>query len=206
MELPSAVYNADHVVEVLVGEQSPSGVVNPLDGANQAFDLLTTGRSGTLHLTDAAAYQAWYEAFRHRFRYLEAAGGVVSTGSAILVIHRLGNLDLPKGKIEPGENPAQAAVREIEEETGLHGVFVQANVQPFCTWHVYEQRGEWHLKKTWWFACGVSIADTALTPQHEEGIAAAWWMPLVELTPETLPTLPTWPTIRRVLAWYTGLR
>lgn len=31
---------------------------------------------------------------------------------------------LPKGKIEPGESPAETAVREVFEETGVHGTVV----------------------------------------------------------------------------------
>jgi 8-oxo-dGTP pyrophosphatase MutT (NUDIX family) len=36
---------------------------------------------------------------------------------------RRGDLEwvLPKGHLEPGESPAQAAVREVEEETGIRG-------------------------------------------------------------------------------------
>ena len=44
-------------------------------------------------------------------------------GECLLVLHRrkLGNVydAIPGGKIEDGETPAEAAVREIEEETGL---------------------------------------------------------------------------------------
>jgi 8-oxo-dGTP pyrophosphatase MutT (NUDIX family) len=205
MELPFSVFNADHVVEVVVGQNTPAGTVSATEGAAEAFERLTTGQSGTIHLGTEADHQAWYAAFCQRFRYLEAAGGVVAAESAVLVIRRLGKLDLPKGKIETGENPAEAAVREIEEETGLRGVTLRTDVPPHCSWHIYNQQGVWHLKKTWWFACRLPIA-AALTPQHEEGITAAWWMPRAELTPEALPSLPTWPTIRRVLAWYTGLR
>lgn len=40
----------------------------------------------------------------------------------ILVIHRTayGDVTLPKGKVDPGESLPQTAVREVEEETGLH--------------------------------------------------------------------------------------
>lgn len=56
---------------------------------------------------------------------VEAAGGVVVRRRAdgapeTLVIHRprYDDWSLPKGKLEPGEDHAQAAVREVEEETG----------------------------------------------------------------------------------------
>ena len=54
-----------------------------------------------------------------------AAGGVVlradGGGSEIAVIHRpkYGDWTLPKGKLDPGEGFEQAALREVEEETGL---------------------------------------------------------------------------------------
>jgi 8-oxo-dGTP pyrophosphatase MutT (NUDIX family) len=39
----------------------------------------------------------------------------------IVLVHRLGYDDwsLPKGKLHPGETEAQAALREVQEETGL---------------------------------------------------------------------------------------
>ncbi|MGZ8665974.1 MAG: NUDIX hydrolase [Solirubrobacterales bacterium] len=54
-----------------------------------------------------------------------AAGGVVvrdaGPASRIVVIHRpkYGDWTLPKGKLDPGEGFEQAALREVEEETGL---------------------------------------------------------------------------------------
>lgn len=57
---------------------------------------------------------------------MQAAGGVVSRageGGAheVLLVHRPKYRDwtLPKGKLEPGESHEQAALREVEEETGL---------------------------------------------------------------------------------------
>jgi len=53
-----------------------------------------------------------------------AAGGVVSRrtarGREYLVVHRRRYDDwtLPKGKLKAGESPEQAALREVEEETG----------------------------------------------------------------------------------------
>ena len=54
---------------------------------------------------------------------MQAAGGVVwrPPGPVIAVIHRPRHRDwsLPKGKLDRGEGFEQAALREVEEETGL---------------------------------------------------------------------------------------
>ena len=58
---------------------------------------------------------------------VQAAGGVVWRRSAagggleVLVVHRprYDDWSLPKGKLTDGETPAAAALREVEEETGL---------------------------------------------------------------------------------------
>lgn len=42
----------------------------------------------------------------------------LNTGK-MLLIQRNGRWDLPKGKVEPGETLLQAALREVEEETGI---------------------------------------------------------------------------------------
>lgn len=54
-----------------------------------------------------------------------AAGGLVVrpalTGHEVMLVHR-GRYDdwsFPKGKLDPGESPADAALREVHEETGL---------------------------------------------------------------------------------------
>jgi 8-oxo-dGTP diphosphatase len=52
---------------------------------------------------------------------VEAAGGVIVRNGAVLVVHRreYDDWSLPKGKLDPGETWEDAAVREVEEETGL---------------------------------------------------------------------------------------
>lgn len=54
-------------------------------------------------------------------RTVEAAGGVVEQGGRIAVVHRprYDDWSLPKGKLDRGETFEQAALREVEEETGL---------------------------------------------------------------------------------------
>jgi 8-oxo-dGTP diphosphatase len=52
---------------------------------------------------------------------IEAAGGVVTRDGLFAVVHRSKYDDwtLPKGKLDAGETFEQAALREVEEETGL---------------------------------------------------------------------------------------
>jgi 8-oxo-dGTP diphosphatase len=56
---------------------------------------------------------------------VEAAGGVIvrdgEAGTEVCVVHRprYGDWSFPKGKLDPGESFEEAALREVEEETGL---------------------------------------------------------------------------------------
>lgn len=57
---------------------------------------------------------------------VECAGAIVRDDAGRLLLVRrgrppaLGHWSVPGGRIEPGENAAAAAVREVREETGLH--------------------------------------------------------------------------------------
>ena len=52
---------------------------------------------------------------------VEAAGGVVVRDGLVCLVHRprYDDWSLPKGKLDAGEGFEQAALREVEEETGL---------------------------------------------------------------------------------------
>ena len=55
-------------------------------------------------------------------KHVTSAGGVVFLGKKVLLLRKInGDWVLPKGKIEAGETPDQTAVREVFEETGIHG-------------------------------------------------------------------------------------
>ena len=107
-------------------------------------------------------------ALKETFRMAPAAGGVVVADGKIVTITRNGIPDLPKGHIEKGENPEQAALREVEEETGIDKLHIVKELP--STWHCYQLGEEWRLKRTYWYLMESEEAIQA-KPQTEEGIS-----------------------------------
>jgi 8-oxo-dGTP diphosphatase len=56
-----------------------------------------------------------------------AAGGVVMRDGQVALVHRprYDDWTLPKGKLDPGESFEEAAVREVQEETGIRARLVR---------------------------------------------------------------------------------
>ena len=97
------------------------------------------------------------------------------TGPSVLLIRDpYNNWGLPKGHIEGGETPEQAAVREVEEETGLSRLDVVAQL-PTIDWY-FRDRGKL-VHKFCHFFLVVSPSGDAV-PQLDEGITACMWLPL----------------------------
>lgn len=108
------------------------------------------------------------------FKLVEAAGGVVANAQGqLLFIFRRGFWDLPKGKIDAGEQPDEAALREVTEETGIEHLTLRHPIM--TSYHTYRNsKDERVLKPTYWYA--MQTTDTQLTPQTEEDIERAVWM------------------------------
>ncbi len=107
-------------------------------------------------------------ALRETFQMAPAAGGVVAKDGEIVSITRHGIPDLPKGHIEKGESPEQAALREVEEETGIDKLHIVRRLP--STWHCYMEHEEWRLKQTYWYLME-SEEKVQPEPQTEEGIS-----------------------------------
>lgn len=124
---------------------------------------------------------------------VNAAGGLVrNENGEVLLIHRNGKWDLPKGHQEEGEDIRDTAVREVMEETGISGITLGKHI---CTTnHTYFRDGKMHLKHTWWYDMECS-SDAALIPQTEEGIEAVEWVKWHDLPPYLQNT---YATIRQV--------
>lgn len=115
---------------------------------------------------------------RERATHETSAGGVVVRrgidGLAVLLIRdSYRNWGFPKGHVEAGEECAAAALREVQEETGLEGLRVRGPIQAI-DWY-FRFKGRLIHK-----VCHFYLMETeheATSPQHDEGITACRWEP-----------------------------
>ena len=109
---------------------------------------------------------------------VEAGGGVVfrvlHDEPEILLIHRRGVWDLPKGKLDPGETLVHCAAREVAEETAVG--FPMVIKKLLKTTHYYEENSTPIEKQTGWYIMVTSQEQGE--PQSEEQITELCWMPL----------------------------
>ena len=139
----------------------------------QYLDLLDKNQETAAVALYAENEETLWADFRSCFTILEAAGGFVTNPqNELLVFFRRGAWDMPKGKIDPGETPEAAAVREVQEETGLQEVALGEFVMH--TWHTYRLKDERILKKTWWYK--MTTPETSVIPQTEEDIERIEWV------------------------------
>lgn len=110
----------------------------------------------------------------------KAAGGLVyNKDGEVLFIFRNGKWDLPKGGIEKGEKRKDAAMREVEEETGVGKLTVTGKLPK--TYHVFKRNGKYKLKVTYWYEMKSSFSGE-FQPQLEEGIEKVAWLKPEEIT------------------------
>jgi 8-oxo-dGTP pyrophosphatase MutT (NUDIX family) len=132
---------------------------------------------------------AMYFALRPRARVV-----ITDTSGRLLLVQGMWKLwyddngwSLPGGGIDPGESPAQAAARELDEELGI--ATTPAELQPVAR----EWLGEYGIGGTV-HLFSLKIQDNVpLTPQSHEIAAARWY------TTDELQALPLKSDVRRAL-------
>ena len=83
---------------------------------------------------------------------------------------------LPKGHVEEGESPSEAALREVEEETGLRDLRLGERLVTI-DWRFRAGEQEIH-KYTTFFLMHSARGDPV--PKQDEGITDCDWVPLSE--------------------------
>lgn len=151
-----------------------SGLINEIEKSDKAINFLLQNNDNEL----------LWECFKRQFVEIPAAGGLVQgSDQSLLFIRRLGVWDLPKGKIDKGETPEIAAIREVEEECGVKGLKIIRQLD--STYHIYRSPflkfpDNLVLKETKWFLMSCDD-DQTLVPQSEENIEEVRWFAVNEL-------------------------
>jgi len=112
-----------------------------------------------------------------------SAGGVVfrvANGQPLFLLIRdsYQNWGFPKGHLEAGEAPENAAVREVAEETGLHALSVRQQIDTI-DWF-FRFRGQLIHKVCHFYL--IETTESSTSPQRAEGITACRWMSFDEAT------------------------
>jgi len=109
---------------------------------------------------------------------VSAAGGYVACplphDVALLLIHRRGVWDLPKGHQDPGEDLETCALREVGEEVGIEDLHLVRGLG--TTQHGYPEGKTYAVKTTHWYLMRTS--ERSFHPERGEGIrrvASARW-------------------------------
>jgi ADP-ribose pyrophosphatase YjhB (NUDIX family) len=141
----------------------------------------------------ADAPKACWKKLRTRFRIIVAAGGlVINSKGEFLMIKRLGLWDLPKGKLERGEDIVDCAIREVEEECQVFGLGVTGHI--CTTYHVMRRDKNKYLKESRWYMMRTNQTAGGI-PQKEEGIEKVKWVTKSELKKKLNKS---WPSILEV--------
>lgn len=155
------------------GDCIPEGcVVIENEGMEECFYELTHGKDVYIPYCDGWKQKLSRHIDEH-FIYVRAAGGVVTAPDGErLMIFREGRWDLPKGMVELGESTEHAAVREVQEETGVGDITLGPLL--LTTLHIYDKYGGWHIKETYWYEMFTQAKKTP-SPQTVENISEAVW-------------------------------
>jgi ADP-ribose pyrophosphatase YjhB (NUDIX family) len=112
-----------------------------------------------------------------------SAGGVVVRRDDhrvlfLLIRDSYRNWGFPKGHVEEGEAPECAALREVQEETGIEELELRAELQTI-DWY-FRFRGRLIHKVCHFYLMETLRAHTS--PQRSEGITACRWEPFERAT------------------------
>ena len=103
---------------------------------------------------------------------------------------------MPQGGVDPGEDPQTAALRELEEETGITADLVEI-IAKSRTWLPYELphdlvsklwKGKYRGQEQKWFLIRFKGTDDQINIETEHQEFRAWrWLPVADLVDNIVP-------------------
>lgn len=140
----------------------------------------------------------------------QAAGGIVFDGDKVLLLRKTeeGVVVLPKGHIDPGETPEQAAVRETIEETGFTDLEVLADLGTLQS--QYPKNGKWYIRDEYYFVMRLVTQQRGQVgdyddAEHDLVTFERLWIPAAEA--EALMSFePARSFVRRAVEWWQTAR
>ena len=119
---------------------------------------------------------------------LSAGGVVIDSRRMILVVNQRGSSwSLPKGHVDPGEEPLDAAIREIGEESGIDDLKLLDTLGAYGRYRIGlnsgEDKTEWKIILLFLFKTG----QNELKPRDPHNPQACW------VKPEEVESLLTHP-------------
>lgn len=101
---------------------------------------------------------------------------------------------LPQGGVDKGEEPHEAALRELREETGTDRAEILRGTQDWMSYDVPSEisdrlwKGKWRGQAQRWFAMRFTGADSDIDIATEHPEFAAWrWAPMAEIVAGIVP-------------------
>ena len=99
---------------------------------------------------------------------------VLLTRRSMQLSNHRGEISFPGGRLDPDETYEQAALREADEEVGLHpaSVTVVGRLQPIAT----------HVSRSWIVPVVARVAERFDLHGHPDEVDRVLWLPLRDLT------------------------
>jgi len=121
--------------------------------------------------------------------YLGIKAIIQNAQGAVLVLKSAGgHWDLPGGRIQLGEEPLEALLREVKEETGLESLSgIRADVMALTTIAIREPHHPPTGLILWYHTCHLDAASSHVLVLSAEHIDAAWVEPDVAKNLTGLP-------------------
>lgn len=135
-------------------------VMASLEEVRQTLDGLLALREGALE-----------QPVTHRY---DAAGGVVVWDGRVLLLRRpsRSEIRLPKGHIEPGESPAETALRETAEESGYRNLAIERDLGLQIV--TFEYGGRYIVRTERYFRMALTNSPVRLPASGEQQFEPLW--------------------------------